>query len=233
VRDSLTLKANGTMADIFNEIDEDLRRERAKKIWEKYGNLVIAAAVVVVLIVAGWRGYDYYQQQQAEAAGDRFQEAVTLSRDGKGAEAESALTSLVADAPSGYRTLARFRLAAEAASRDKAKGIEAYDALAADATVGPLLQTVARIRAGYLMVDTASYKDVAARIEPLAQAGEPWRHSAREILGLSAWKAKDLAAAGKWFEMIVADQEVTAPMRQRADLMLQLIAADAPPKAAS
>jgi hypothetical protein len=221
------------MADIFNEIDEDLRRERAKKIWEKYGNLIIAGAVVVVLIVAAWRAYDFYQQQQAEVAGDRFQEVLTLSRSGKGAEAESALTSLAANAPSGYRTLARFRLAAEAAARDKAKGVEAYDALAADATAGPLLQGVAKVRAGYLMVDTAPYKDLAARIEPLAQAGEPWRNAAREILGLSAWKAKDLAAAGKWFELIVADQEVTAPMRQRADLMLQLIAADAPPKAAS
>jgi hypothetical protein len=221
------------MADIFNEIDEDLRRERAKKIWEKYGSLIIAAAVVVVLVVAAWRAYEFYQQQQAEAAGDRFQEALTLSRSGKGGEAEGAFTSLMADAPSGYRTLARFRLAAEAAARDKAKGVEAYDALAADATAGPLLQGAARIRAAYLMVDTAAYQDLAARIEPLAQAGEPWRNSAREILGLSAWKAKDLAAAGKWFELIVADQEVTAPMRQRADLMLQLIAADAPPKAAS
>ena len=68
------------MADIFNEIDEDLRRERAKKIWEKYGNLIIAAAVLVVLIVAGWRAYEYYMQQQAEAAGEKFQDAVVLSR---------------------------------------------------------------------------------------------------------------------------------------------------------
>ena len=156
-----------------------------------------------------------------------------LSRGGKSAEAEKVLAALVADAPSGYRTLTRLRLAAEAATRDPAKGMRDYDALAADATVGPLLQTVAKIRGGYLMVDVAPYKDVAAKIEPLAGGSDPWRNSAREILGLSAWKAKDLATAGKWFEAIVADQDVTPAMRQRADLMLQLIAADAPPKAAS
>jgi hypothetical protein len=221
------------MADIFNEIDEDLRRERAKKLWEKYGNLVIAAAVLVVIIVAGWRAYEYYMQQQAQAAGARFQDAITLSREGKSQEAEAALTSLIGDAPSGYRSLTRFRVAAEVAVRDPAKALQDYETLAEDASIGPLLQGVARIRAGYLMVDTASYADIAARIEPMTAAAEPWRNSAREILGLAAWKAKDLATAGKWFEAVAADKDATPTIRQRADVMLQLIAADSPPKAAS
>lgn len=221
------------MADIFNEIDEDLRRERAKKVWEKYGNYIIAAAIFVVLVVAGWRAFEYYMQRQAEAAGARFQDALVLSREGKAEEAASAFTALAKDAPSGYATLTRFRLAAEMAAHDPARGIQSYDALAADATIGPLLQHVAKIRAGYLLVDAAPYKDVAAKIEPLTAAGQPWRHSAREILGLSAWKAKDLTTAGKWFEAVSADPDVPAATRQRADMMLQLIAADAPPKAAS
>jgi hypothetical protein len=95
------------------------------------------------------------------------------------------------------------------------------------------LQNLAKIRAGYLLVDSAAYGDLAAKIEPLAGANDPWRHSAREILGLSAYRAKDLANASKWFEAVVGDKDVPQPARQRAELMLQLIAADAPPKPAS
>jgi hypothetical protein len=221
------------MADIFNEIDEDLRRERAKKLWEKYGNVIIAAAVAVVIAVAGWRAYQYYAQQAAEAAGARFQDALSLARDGKSADAEAAFAAIQKDGPSGYRILTRFRLAAEAGRRDKAAGVQAFEELARDPNVAPLLQGVAKVRAGYLMVDTAPYGEVAVAVEPLAIATEPWRHSAREILGVAAWKAKDYATASKWFEAAVGDKDVPAPLRQRAELMLQLIASDAPPKVGS
>lgn len=221
------------MADIFQEIDEDLRRERLGKLWQKYGQYVIAAAVLIVLAVAGWRGLEWYQRQQAEAAGGRFQDALTLARQGKTEEAEKAFAAVLADAPSGYQILTRFRLAAEAGKRDAAAGAKAYDALAADAGVGPLLQALAKVRAGYLRVDTASYADLAKTIEPLTAPTEPMRHSAREILGLAAWKAKDLANASKWFEAMTADRDVPPTARQRAEVMLQLIAADAPAKAAS
>jgi hypothetical protein len=221
------------MADIFSEIEEDLRRERARKVWEKYGKYIIAVAVLIVAAVAGWRGYEYYRLQQAQAAGARLQEALVLARNGKTVEAEAALSALGKDAPSGYRVLTQFRLAAEIAKRDPAEAVKVYDALSSDGSVGALLQGLARIRAGYLLVDNSTYQDLAAKIEPLTGAGEPWRHSAREILGLSAWRAKDLTNASKWFEAIVGDAEVPATARQRAELMLQLIAADAPPKAAS
>lgn len=221
------------MADIFNEIEEDLRRERVRKVWDKYGKYIIALAVLIVACVAGWRGYDYYHQQQAQAAGARLQDALALAGAGKTAEAEAALATLEKDAPTGYRLLTRFRLAAEIAKRDPAEGVKAYDGLAADAGSGSVLQGLARIRAAYLLVDTAPYADLAARVEPLTGSGEPWRHSAREILGLSAWRTRDLTQASKWFDAIVGDAEVPSPARQRAELMLQLIAADAPPKAAS
>jgi hypothetical protein len=221
------------MADIFNEIEEDLRRERVRKVWDKYGRYIIALALLIVASVGGWRGYEYYRQQQAEAAGGRLQDALVLASAGKTSEAEASLASLERDAPTGYRLLARFRLAAETAKRDPAAAVKAYDGLAADGSIGSVLQGLAKVRAGYLLVDTAPYADLAARMEPLAGSGEPWRHSAREILGLSAWRAKDLAQASKWFEAIVGDAEVPSPARQRAELMLQLIAADAPPKAAS
>ncbi|MGH6754478.1 MAG: tetratricopeptide repeat protein [Bradyrhizobium sp.] len=219
------------MTDIFQEVSEDMRRERAQKLWSKYGNYVLGAAVVVVLGVAGNVAWQHYQQQQADAAGARFQEAIALAQAGKTADAASALSGLAKDGNAGYQTLARFRLAAETATDKVDDGIKAYDVLAADPSIDPLLQGLAKIRAGYLMVDTASYADLSAKIEPLAAAGQPWRHSAREILGLSAWRAKDLANASKWYQAVITDKDVPAALRQRAETMLQLIASDQPFKA--
>jgi hypothetical protein len=221
------------MADIFQEIDEDLRREKAGKLWQKYGRFVIALAVLIVLAVAAWRGWEWYSQREAQAAGARFEDALSLSRGGNTKEAANTLSGLVKDAPSGYRILARFRLAAETGRDNPVDGIKAFEALADDTSLGKTLQDLARIRAAYLAVDSWAYGDLATAIEPLTATGEPWRHAAREILGLAAWKAKDLTTASKWFEAVLVDKDVPSSGRQRAELMLQLISADSPAKAAS
>jgi hypothetical protein len=221
------------MTDIFDEVSDDMRRERAQKLWNRYSNYILGAAAGVVVCVGAWTAYKHYAQQQAEATGGRFQDAIALAQSGKTSDAAAALGAIEKDGSAGYPTLARFRLAAETATDNRSDGIKAYDALAADGSIGPLLQNLAKVRAGYLMVDSASYADIAAKIESLTGASEPFRHSAREILGLAAWKAKDLANASKWYQAVITDKDVPANLRQRANMMLQLIASDQPAKAAS
>src|SRR6478609_11198215 len=101
------------MADIFREIDEEVRRDKAAALWKKYGNLLIGLAVAAVVAVAAWQVWLYREQQASQAVGARLEEALRASRDNRGAEAESILVDLAANAPAGYRQIARFRLAAE------------------------------------------------------------------------------------------------------------------------
>ncbi len=220
------------MADIFHEIDEDLRRERLSRIWSRYGAYIVALVVVVLLGVAGWRGYEWYRTQQAEAAGARFAAALRLAGEGKHEEAEKAFAAIAADGTGGYRVLARFRAAAELAATDKPAAVAAYDGLANDTALDPLARDVARLRAGYLLVDTAPLADIEARMKPLDTDTGPFRHSAREILGLAQYRAGDLAAATKTFETILADPETPPGLRQRAELMRGLAAGGPAPEIA-
>lgn len=221
------------MVDIFQEVDEDLRRERARRFWLAYGRYVIAAAVLVVLAASGWQFYQRQRENEAEAAGGRFEQAMALSRSGKAQDAAGAFKAISADAPAGYALLARFRLATEAGSVDAASGAQQFDALAADGAVSPLLQGLARLRAAALLVDRAPYADMRARLEPMAQPTSPWRHSARELLGLSAWRARNWPEASRWYEALIEDADVPASIRERAEHMQQLIGAETPPRAAS
>ena len=71
------------MADIFHEVDEEVRRERLKKLWDRYSLYFIALAVLIVAGIGGWRGYEYWVAKKAAAAGAEFEAAVTLSEEGK------------------------------------------------------------------------------------------------------------------------------------------------------
>lgn len=216
------------MTDIFREVDEDVRRERAAKAWAKYQTLIIGVAVLIVAATAGWRAWDYYTTKQAQAVGARYEAAVELDRAGKTAEAEAAFKALAAEAPAGYRSLALLKAAAEAAQRDKAEGVKAFEAVAADAAVPALFQDAARLRAALLRLDEADQAELARRLEPLAEAGKPLRHTAREMLGIAALKSGDLDRAAKYFDQIVVDSASPATVRQRADLLLGLVRAGKP-----
>ncbi len=110
------------MADIFHEVDEEVRRERLQKLWERYSIHFIVLAVLVVAGVGGWRGYQWWQDKQAAAAGAKFETALALSQQGKHAEAEAAFAKIAAEAPAGYRMLARFRAAAELRESETGRG---------------------------------------------------------------------------------------------------------------
>lgn len=211
------------MADIFREIDEEVRRDKAAALWKKYGNLLIGLAVAAVVAVAAWQVWLYREQQASQAMGARLEEALRASRDNRGAEAESILVDLAASAPAGYRQIARFRLAAETGKRDAAAGATAFDALANDSSLDQLYRDLARLRAGMLRVDLAPYTETRTALEPLASPQGVWRHSAREFLGIAALKANLFEDAGRWFDAIVTDPQSPQVLRQRTDLYLALV----------
>jgi hypothetical protein len=207
------------VSDIFDEVDEEVRRERFKKLWERYGNLFIALAVLFVAGVAAWRGYDYWRTKQAEQFGAQFSAAATLAEQGKHDEAEKAFATIADKGTTGYRALAKLREAAEIEKRDPKAAVAAYDDVAHNASVGQPLQDLAALRAGMLLADSAPLADVDRRLAPLATGTGPFRHSAREVLAVAAWKAGDIAAMRKWIKMVNDDTETPPSLRQRVDIL--------------
>jgi hypothetical protein len=213
------------VTDIFQEVDEEVRREQLKKLWQQYGNYLIALCVLVVVGVGAWRGYQWWEAKQAAQSGAVFEQAITLAEAGKHQEAEAAFAKLAADGTAGYRVLARLREAAELAGTDSKGAIAAYDEIAADSSAGQVIRDLAAVRAGFLLADTAPYSEIRSRLEPLTAADRPFRHSAREILALSAWKSGDMTAARQWTDMIMTDPQTPAGARSRAEVLSELIAA--------
>jgi hypothetical protein len=214
------------VADIFHEVDEEVRRERLKKLWDRYSIYVIGAAALIVAVIGAWRGYEYWQAKQAAAAGAAFESALSLSEAGKHDEAEAAFTKIAGEAPAGYRMLARFRAAADLAQAKPPEAVKAYDELAADTSLGTTLQDLAAVRAGMLVVDNAPLSEMQRRLDPASAPERSFRHTARDLLALSAWRNHDFAAARRYIDMIATDAETPAGTRARAEVLSALIAAD-------
>ncbi|MGI9406720.1 MAG: tetratricopeptide repeat protein [Hyphomicrobiaceae bacterium] len=210
--------------DVFREVEEEMRRERMKALWDRFGTYIVAAALAIVLGVSGYKGWQYYSNKKAAEAGSRFEGALVLEQDGKKDESLKALRKIAADGPEGYRALAAFRLAGDLAdSGKKAEAVAEYDKLAKQNKSDPSLANFAAIRAALLRVDEADWDEMQKRLEGMTGGESAWRHSARELLGLSAYRNGKKAAAEKVYNEILVDTAASNGLRQRAQLMLGLI----------
>jgi hypothetical protein len=210
------------VSDIFREVDEEVRREQLKKLWDRYGNYVVAAAVLLVAAVAAWRAYMWWEAKKAAETGAAFEAATTLAEAGKRGEAEAAFAKIAADGTAGYRHLARMREAAELAQSDAKAAIAAYDQITADRAIGPVLQDLAALRAAALLIDSGALAEAQRRLEPLAANDRTFRHTAREFLVLAAWRAGDTTAAKRWFDLIMTDAQTPAATRSRVEMLMAL-----------
>lgn len=208
----------------IREVNEEMRQDQARALWDRFGPFLIGAAIVIVLGTAAWVGYDYWRTKTANASGDRFSQALTLANQGKNDEAIAALEALEADGYGAYPLLARMRTATVLADKgDFAGAVKQFDEVAADGAIPGAIRDMARLRAAFILVDNGTQADVAARVEALTAETNPLRHSAREALALAAWKDGKFADALTLFDQIAADSAAPRNNRERATLMSELI----------
>ncbi len=209
---------------LFREVDEAIRQEKLKSLWDKYGLWLIVGAVLIVAVVGGHNFWTYWQAERADSAGGRFVGGITEVEDGKTADAINVFKSLSEDGPGGYETLSRLQLAALYSSEGKTdEAIKIYEDVADSSGSGTVLQHFATIQAASLLLDEASFEDMRKRLDALAVTGNPWRHSARELLGLSAYRNGESDAARRYFDVMLSDQQTPANMRRRAEMLLSLL----------
>ena len=208
------------MADIFQEVDEEVRREQLQKLWERYGNFVIAALRSHRRRVGGWRGYEWWQAKKAAESGAAFEPRCRSPQAGKhqgGREPPSPSSP-----PTAPRAIACWRDCAKPPSwRAPTEG-----------RGGRLRRHRGRqeCRSGHrgpgrrcapasCWSTPRLIPKSATRLEPLTAADRTFRHSARELLALSAWKSGDMAAARQWTDMIMTDPQTPGGTRSRAEVL--------------
>ncbi|MGA1187535.1 MAG: tetratricopeptide repeat protein [Candidatus Puniceispirillaceae bacterium] len=208
------------MADIFDEIDEDLKRDQMQLLWARYGKIVMAAVAAIVLLVALRQGYAAWQTSQAEASASAYQQAL------KSDDVVTALEAQRGQLTNGYAMLAQFQIAAEQAARDDFAAAEAsYLALASDASLDPMYQQAATLLSVMVAPQDTDVSALEARLSDLETAAGPWQAMALETgAGLALRNGNKDAAVAK-YKRLAEMADVPAGMRQRAERMLVMLGA--------
>jgi hypothetical protein len=209
----------------IREVNDELRSDQMKAVWTRFGGIIIGIAVLIVLGTVGKVGYDYWQESSSSQSGDTFLAALNLARENKSDEALTALTELEKDGYGSYPVLAQLRVATLQAQKGETDAaVAAFSEIGRDTRIPAALRDAARLRAAYLLIDAGTYEQVSSEVEQLAVPQNAMRHSAREALGLSAYKAGDYAKAKSWFQQVVDDAQSPRGIMNRAQMLLDVIA---------
>jgi hypothetical protein len=209
----------------IREVNEELRSDQMKYAWKRFRPVVIAIVVLVVGGAAVKEAYDYWQTHNSSQSGDRFLAALKLANENKPDEALAAFEALEKDGTGAYPVLAKLRAASvQQAKGDTAAAIAAFSEVGNDANAPQAMRDLAKMRAAWLLIDTGTYEQVAAQAQAMANPGNPLAASAREALGLSAYKAGDFVKAKEWYQQIANDAATPRNIANRAQIMLDNIA---------
>lgn len=232
------------MPDIFDEVEEDLRAERARALGRRYAGTVIA---LIVLILVGTGGYVFWQQRRAQAADAVAARFIAAARDadraGAAADADTkaasaTLAGIAADGPAGYRVLARLRLAAlQWQTGAHAQAIAGWQAVADDTAASPLLRDLATLTGAEHQIDSGDPVLLKQRLESLTAPDNRWRPLAEQTIALLDLRTGNLREAAGIMRRLAAEQDVPEGVRgMAADLLTTLppdiAAPPTPPKPA-
>jgi len=219
------------MDNFIQEIEEDVRRDRHKALWQKYGRFAVAFALVTIIAVAAFMFWRQYAARERLQDGLSYMAALDLARQqGDPATGSPSATPDVAIAAlrdisgkgsAGYAVLARLQEAALLSRSGQAEAAAAiYQSLANDRRADKAFRDLALILLALQQVDSAEPNDLAARLMPLTAPGNPWRYSALELTGLLAARAGDVAKAKDAYVILSDDPGTPHQMRARAAEML-------------
>lgn len=213
------------MSDIFQEVEEDVRRERYEEIWKKYGNHIIVLASVIVMAVGAWQFWQRYETSQRQAVSDKYEAALAIARSGDAVKAEEALSGLVKDAKGGYSALVKFELATAMMAQGKRDpAVALLRELVQEED--PLISDPARLRLAWTIADASPKPEIVTLLAPLTAADSPWRFAASEVLAYLDLTQGSRSEALTQYEKL--SQEAAAPpsLRSRATAISNYIKAN-------
>jgi hypothetical protein len=209
------------VADIFKEVEEDLRRDKAADWWKRNSLYIYAAAAVVVIGVAGYQGWRAYDENLRAEQSDSYAEALRLVGSGETERARQSLAALADPTDDGYALLAALtqaRLAAEA--DDTAAAEEIWQALAENGDASPALSDLGALFSVMRRMNDGDPATLRGELRPLAAGEAPYRFTALELLAALALREGDTAAARTHLTQITDDPAAPASSRSRAAELL-------------
>ena len=213
------------MVDIFDEVSQDLRADRARALFVRYGGLLLGACVLAVILVAVWQWNmartDRENQRVANVFIAATTQAAAASDDATRATAIAAFQNIEKQNHPGYSTLSRLNEAALKYESGDLKGaLVLWDQVAGDGNAPVLLRDLSALLWVQHQIDSGDTALLAGRLAPLLASTNVWHSLADEQMALLLLREGKTDQARDRLMQLETDSTASQNVRGRAAALL-------------
>ena len=215
-----TSQVNPEYTDAFiNEVNEDVKNDNFKVLWNRYGIFVILFVVLAVSATVSFERIKSWKVAQNQANTENYMVAAQL-RDNPTQTLE-ALQKIAGDNQGIFSDFAKLQIANVLFSQDKTEeALATLQNLLDDNTVNNEVKHIALVKLATYRVDTMPRTEFEAMLKPLIAENTSWSPLAQDLLAMAAIRDGDVDTAQTIYENILKIKDLPENFRTKVQDML-------------
>ena len=207
------------MADIFDEVSEELKQDQLIQFWKKYSKLIITFILLIILSVVSYQVYIIWKKNKIEAISEQFFLALEKLEDKNYSESQSLFLNNSQNYKSGYSILSLFGLAETNYQNGRIdEMILNYKAIYDDESVDIYYRDLSRILS-VLKDDSSSFKQQKLILEPILKSPSILQVLAAELEVLLFIKFDKIKEAQTALNLLLKRSDITFEQKNRLELI--------------
>ena len=212
----------------LREVDEELRKEQVSSFVTRYGRWIIGGAILLLAAIGGFIWWQNRQEAKAAEASAKLVQVIEQLEANNARGASAAIDELAASNRDAYRAAGLFaRANAQIQTNAIPAAIATLRGIAADEGLAQPWRDAALVRQTQLEYDQLQPAQVIQRLQPFAQAGNPWFGTAGEMVAIAQMRMQRYPQAAQTFSAMARDPNVPQSIKARAIQMASSLGVDA------
>lgn len=214
-----------TIQDSFiDEINEDLKHENLKKIWDKYGLYIIIFVIAAIAAAVSFESIKAWRIRHHQDVSNVYAYAQNLKEMGKYEESNKVLADLQKNGGGIYADIAEMQIANNLVLQNKVSdAIAIYEKMAANKDLNPQVREVAILKLASFKLDNAPAAEIETLLTPVINNNPNWAPIAKSMLAMLAVREKDLNKAKALYEEIASDSNSPDSLKVKAQDMVAVL----------
>lgn len=216
-------QVDDNVTDAFiQEVNEDVKNDNLKKLWDKYGLFIVLFVVIAVSAavsfetIKGWRDTKY--QTQTENYLLAVQPAENYENSLKALEKIAAADNGI------YSDLARVQIATLLFEQGKNSEAETMlQTIADNDELNQRIRNLAALKLATYKIDTAPRAEIEALLKPVVAADDSWSPLATDLLAMAAIRDGDTETARSLYTALLENGNISDNFKSRIQDMLSTL----------
>ena len=99
------------MADIFDEVSEELKHDKLIQTWKKYSKVIVTVILIIIISIVSYQAYITWNKKKIESISEQYFEALEIFEKKNFSSSKKLFFKNIDDHKDGYKMLSLFGLA--------------------------------------------------------------------------------------------------------------------------